>query len=290
VKYEFGEFVFVLPWAGKNLTISNDINKAPLNDTPKNITKNPLLQKMIFVEGGAFRMGCTRSTSEYPCNDNETAHFVTVSSFNMSETEITNIQYSAFLNSSMSKIDKFDEWKTDINNDYCKIRCIQGKFSPLQGFEEYPVVNVTWYGADAYCQWAGGRLPTEAEWEYAARGGTKAMNDYLFAGSDDLNNVAWHIGNSGHVLHPVKDKKKPNDLGLYDMAGNVWEWCSDWYDGAYYNNSPRLDPQGPSTGSRRVLRDCSFSSGSQGCRVSNRGIYSPGGWNNNLGFRLVLSQ
>jgi formylglycine-generating enzyme required for sulfatase activity len=112
------------------------------------------------------------------------------------------------------------------------------------------MVNVTWNDARSYCIWAGGRLPTEAEWEYAARAGTQTR--YYF-GNDAalLGDYAWYRGNSGFVAHTV-GQKKPNAWGLYDMLGNEWEWCQDWY--GTYPSQAVTDPQGPSSGSSRILR------------------------------------
>jgi formylglycine-generating enzyme required for sulfatase activity len=133
------------------------------------------------------------------------------------------------------------------------------------------------------------RLPTEAEWEYAAGGGEN--NRTIFAGINDessLGNYAWYSANSNNTTHAV-GTKQPNQLGLYDMSGNVWEWCSDWYGADYYANSPQTNPKGPSSGSYRVLRVGSWCNGASSCRVSLRDYDYPGGRYGNRGFRLVCS-
>ena len=127
------------------------------------------------------------------------------------------------------------------------------------------------------------RLPTEAQWEYAARGGNKSKG-YKYSGSNSVKDVAWYEGNSLDKTHQV-GTKLPNELGLYDMSGNVWEWCSDWRGD--YSSSSQTNPTGPASGSRRVIRGGSWLSLAQYCRVSGRTDYLPGDSGNGLGFRLV---
>ena len=134
------------------------------------------------------------------------------------------------------------------------------------------------------------RLPTEAEWEYAARGGVKTQNSasQKYSGSNNINEIAWYDNNSNSKTHSV-GSKKPNELGIYDMSGNVWEWCNDWYDSSYYKNSPKNNPQGASSGSSRVNRGGSWNINAEYCRVANRYYNSPGSSSHYLGFRLLLS-
>ena len=127
-------------------------------------------------------------------------------------------------------------------------------------------------------------LPTEAEWEYAARGGSKT-NAYTYAGSNYLSDVGWYSDNSNGSTHPV-GLKRANELGLYDMGGNVWEWCADWY--GTYNSSSQTNPRGPSSGSRRVLRGGSWIDDAAYCRVAIRPSSTPSYCFNNFGFRLAL--
>jgi len=127
-------------------------------------------------------------------------------------------------------------------------------------------------------------LPTEAQWEYAARGGKKSKG-YKFSGSDYIGEVAWYDGNSGSKTHEVGMKDK-NELGIYDMSGNVYEWCQDWYGS--YSSSSQTNPKGPSSGSARVLRGGSWYRNAQNCRVADRNYISPGARDYGIGFRLSL--
>ncbi|PZC53122.1 hypothetical protein LH53_00730 [Mesotoga sp. TolDC] len=176
-----------------------------------------------------------------------------------------------------------------------------------------PVINVSWNDAIAYCNWLsdkeklpkpydsngnlldkdgrvttditkvlGYRLPTEAEWEYAARGGNKSKG-YKYAGSDNVGDVAWYSSNSGSKTQEV-GKKAPNELGIYDMSGNVWEWCSDWYGG--YSSSAQTNPYNNS-GSYRVFRGGSWDRNATSVRVAYRSYLSPAGTRNGLGFRIA---
>jgi formylglycine-generating enzyme required for sulfatase activity len=160
---------------------------------------------------------------------------------------------------------------------------------------------VSWNDASAFCaklterERAAGRLPagyeyrlpTEAEWEYAARGGA-ASKGYTYAGSNNVDEVAWYDKNSGNATHPV-GKLKANEVGLYDMSGNVWEWCLDWYDGEYYGRSPNTDPANTSAASYRVFRGGSWGSGARNVRSARRYGDRPGRTISLLGFRACLA-
>ncbi len=187
--------------------------------------------------------------------------------FYMAETEITNAQYAKFLNAKGNQEEGGATW-LDIKIYYCEIEQVNGKFQPKQGKGNYPVICVNWYGARAYAQWIGGRLPTEKEWEYCAKGG----QNYTYAGSNNIKEVAWYDKNSGGSTHKVKGKKA-NGYGLYDMSGNVWEWCQDkWY----------------SSSSIRVLRGGSWFINANYCRVASRYNNYPYNSSNSNGFRVVF--
>jgi formylglycine-generating enzyme required for sulfatase activity len=146
--------------------------------------------------------------------------------------------------------------------------------------ENMPIVNVTWDDAQAYCGWMGGRLPTEAEWEYAARGGSTE------ARYRPIDEVAWYENNSGKQTHDVA-QKRANGFGLYDVLGNVWEWVNDWYDKHNYRSGPLQDPQGPTSGMMRVLRGGSWGDSPWVVRVSGRDRSAPTGRDGGRGFRCA---
>jgi formylglycine-generating enzyme required for sulfatase activity len=227
--------------------------------------------EMVFVKGGAFKMGCTGEQKE--CEDNEKpAHNVTVGDFYIGKYEVTQKQWFKI----MGDIPASPDFKGD----------------------NYPVTNFGWDDIQEFLSRLNKmtgksyRLPTEAEWEFAARGGTKSKG-YVFAGSDNPDDVAWHKGNSGEAelcldgMSPV-GTKAPNELGLYDMSGNAWEWVSDWYGD--YSSFDAVDPKGPPSGSYRVSRGGGYYYAADGCRVSTRFLNSgPDYGMGALGLRLALS-
>lgn len=225
---------------------------------------------MITVEGGTFTMGDTEMEGE---SDEQPAHEVTLKTFQMSKTLVTVAQYRAYCTATGKNMPDPPSWGW---------------------IDSHPVVNVTWHDAVAYTDWLADktgknyRLPTEAEWEYAARGGNKS-NGNKYAGGRSLDMVGWYGDNSNSRTQPVA-QKRPNELGLYDMSGNVWEWCRDWYSANYYANSPKDNPRGPASGSYRVLRGGSWGNDASYCRVAYRDYYDPGGRYDDYGFRVVLSQ
>ena len=220
--------------------------------------------KMVYVEGGTFTMGATAEQGLEALEGEKPAHKVTLSDYYIGETQVTQALWKAVMGDKPSR---------------------------FKGGDNLPVEQVSWEDIvekfiPALNRKTGRtfRLPTEAEWEYAARGGNRSKG-YKYSGSDNIDEVAWYAGNSGDKTHPVRGKKA-NELGLYDMSGNVWEWCHDWY--GEYSSGAQTDPKGPDKGSCRVLRGGSWFNAARYCRVSSRPDYAPDHRNFCCGFRLVL--
>lgn len=251
----------------------------------------PMNFEMVDVEGGSFQMGGNDGQPR-----EQPIHTVTVTSFEISKYEITNLQYAHFMNSVGVSLDgslggtRFIE----LGEPYCQIDYVDGLFVAENGKESYPAIEVTWYGAKAFCEWFGGRLPTEAEWEYAARGGNQSQG-YIYSGSNTVDDVGWHWDNSYSSTNAITQgrgsqiigSKEPNELGIYDMSGNVWEWCNDWYEENYYSISTSINPQGPSLGTVRVIRGGSWGGGYGGCTCSYRYWNDPSFAHYVHGFRVV---
>ncbi len=227
---------------------------------------------MVYVPGGTFTMGATSEqmgagSDEYP------VHQVTIDGFYIGATEITQAQWQAVMGTTVYQ-------QRDKANSSWSMAGVGGN---------YPMYYVSWHEAMAFCQELSrltGKtytLPTEAQWEYAAREG--ASNGTQYSGSYSIDAVAWYSANSGNSTHPV-GSKRANKLGIYDMSGNVWEWCSDWYGS--YSSSALFNPTGPGSGQYRVSRGGSWFNYASGCRVSIRRINTPSDRYSGLGFRVLL--
>jgi formylglycine-generating enzyme required for sulfatase activity len=216
--------------------------------------------EMIVVQGGTFSMGHNNFDEDKP------AHTVTVNNFFIGKYEITQKQ-----------------WRSVMGKDPMHLAFV--------GCDDCPVERVSWLDIQEFLQKLNAltgknyRLPTEAEWEYAAKGGNKSKN-YKYSGSDNIEEVAWCGNTSDSKTHPI-GTKKANELGIHDMTGNVWEWCNDWYDKNYYTYSPPKNPQGPASGSTRVIRGGSWVNYPTISRVTFRDINIPTYWNNAVGFRVA---
>ena len=231
-------------------------------------TVNGVSFKMVPVTGGTFWMGAQkRNSSGYnydadAYNDEAPLHSVTLSDYFMGETEVTQALWVAVMGNNPSN---------------------------RQG-DNLPVEQVSWDDCQEFITKLNTltgqtfRLPTEAEWEYAARGGSKSQG-YKYSGSNIIEDVAWYTGNSSSKTHDV-GTKQPNELGLYDMSGNVWEWCQDWFDD--YSSNAQTNPTGASSGSYRVDRGGGWNYAARGCRVSFRDSCTPTYTNYSFGFRLAL--
>lgn len=238
---------------------------------------------MIKISGGTFEMG-SRELDGY--QNEKLVHEVTLPDYYLARTAVTFEEYDLYCEATGAEKPDDEGW----------------------GRGKHPVINVSWLDAVRYCNWLseqtglrkvytikgetvtadwyadGYRLPTEAEWEYAARGGNQSQG-YKYAGSNNLDEVGWYDNNSGGQTHPVGEKK-PNELGLYDMSGNVYEWCWDWYGN--YSAEAQNDPAGAEKGDLRVYRGGSWYNSAGFCRVSHRGnFFTPDYRGDHIGFRLV---
>ncbi len=242
----------------------------------------------VAIPGGTFEMGCTQPNQEN-CNtyDEQPTRSTTVNAFQMSKYEVTNYQYAGFLNdigcSPNGSIG--GNQLIFIGAENCQITYVGGVFRAVDGKHNAPVTQVTWAGAVEFCSQNGGRLPTEAEWEYAAKGGNNNEN-FEFSGSNTIVNVAWYAANSYAVTEDA-GTKDANQLDLYDLSGNAMEWCSDWYDWEYYSTGEGDNPQGPASGEFRVVRGGSVYNGADDCRSSDRFWNDPKTSLPGLGFRIV---
>ncbi|MBO7382048.1 MAG: formylglycine-generating enzyme family protein [Muribaculaceae bacterium] len=228
------------------------------------IEVNGVSFEMIAVHGGTFKMGGTSEQGSDAEIDELPPHKVTLSDYYIGKCEVTQALWKAVMGNNPSK------FKGD----------------------NLPVEKVGWDDCNTFIsklnQLTGRkfRLPTEAEWEYAARGGRKSKG-YKYAGGNDVGQVAWYDNNSSSATHPV-GQKSPNELGIYDMSGNVMEWCEDWYDD--YTSSSQTNPTGPQSGSYRVARGGSWNYDATSCRVSRRAYGIPLFSTQFYGFRLALSE
>jgi sulfatase modifying factor 1 len=224
---------------------------------------SPSSIKWVTVPEGSFQMGDTSSSANA---DESPIHTVTLDTFLISATEITFGQFDTFCDSTKRKKPSDYGW----------------------GRGERPVIWITWKDASDYCTWIAKqlgvdtvRLPTEAEWEYAAGGGSQHT---IYSGTNDVNALSNYAWFNGSDPQPVAEKQ-PNSLGIYDMSGNVWEWCSDYY--GLYGKNPVSNPRGPISGVIRVIRGGSWGYGPQYCRITGRMYETPTSSEFNIGFRVV---
>jgi formylglycine-generating enzyme required for sulfatase activity len=276
---------------------------------------------LLQLGGGKFRMGAVGAVA-YPADGEGPIHVVELSPHRMSATAVTNEEFAAFVEATghRTEAERYG-WSFVFGgllpDDFPDTRAVaqapwwrqvegahwrhpEGPHSDLDGRGDHPVVHVSWADAVAYCAWRGGRLPTEAEWEHAARGGlqgkTFPWGDELEPGGHHAMNVfqgAFPGANSiadGYAGTAPVDAFEPNGFGAFNMTGNVWEWCADWFSPTYYRHSPRRDPQGPPSGTHRVMRGGSYLCHASYCRryrVAARSANTPDSSTGNLGFRLA---
>lgn len=257
VTYNYDE----TPPAGDGSSDNGNGGTPAFDGKDKVFTVNGVSFTMIAVKGGTFTMGATPEQTGADSDELPT-HSVTLSDYYIGETEVTQELWRAVMGSNPSE---------------------------FPGNSRRPVETVSWNDCQTFIsklnQLTDGRfrLPTEAQWEYAARGGNKSKG-YTYSGSNTIDDVAWYTSNSSSTTHPVKTKA-PNELGIYDMSGNVWEWCSDW-EGSY-SSAAQTDPTGPATGSFRVIRGGCWNKYFSICRVAYRSSNSPTAHYEYNGLRLA---
>jgi formylglycine-generating enzyme required for sulfatase activity len=276
---------------------------------------------MVLLEGGPFLMG-TDDADGYPADGEGPVHEVTLSRFRIDTVAVTNARFAEFIAQTgyLTAAETF-EWSFVFGgllpDDFEETRGVaaapwwrqvygaswshpEGPRSDLDGRDDHPVVHVSWDDAQAYCAWAGTRLPTEAEWEYAARGG---LEQARFPWGAELEPGGEHRMNVWQGRFPAENTKAdgwygtapvdaypPNGYGLFNLTGNVWEWCSDWFAAEYYASSPTADPSGARAGTHRVMRGGSYLCHDSYCtryRVAARSGNTPDASTGNLGFRCV---
>ena len=271
-------FLLLATMLSVNLTSCSDKSDEP--DTPsseenntevntydkKKYTVASISFNMVKVKGGTFVMG-TRDTGD---DDERPSHPVTLSDYYIGETEVTQGLWESVMKYSGKCADgtTMSAYGSGVwLNTSPSLNRGLGVNHPAYHVSHNDIMDV-FLPRLIRITGQNFRLPTEAEWEYAARGGNN-RNGYTYSGSNNLSDVAWYSDNANYVTHKVATKAS-NELGVYDMSGNVWEWCADWYDSDYYSSSPTTNPTGPYTGSKRVLRGGGIYNNERDCRVSIR--------------------
>lgn len=283
----------------KVIAVDDDGAEGTSNEITVTLNDGTTPAGFVFVQGGTFTMGDHFAEGD---SDEVPTHSVTLSDFYMGATEVTQAEWTATMGSNPASGygvgDTYPvyyvSWYSIMK--YCNLRSMNEGLTPCYTISsstdpaDWGTVptstNTTWNAA--ICNWSanGYRLPSEAEWEYASRGGIHNADNLRYSGCNletDLTNYAWYSANSGSSTHPV-GTKLPNQLGLYDMSGNLWEWCWDWY-GSYTSDSV-TNPTGPTTGSYRVKRGGGWGDAAGGCRVAGRGGNYPYYSYHYIGFRL----
>ena len=261
---------------GQTATLTGSLEKVAFDGNNKTFTVKGVTFTMVAVEGGTFMMGATSEQGSDAHYGEKPVHQVTLSSYYIGQTEVTQALWKAVMGTTIS------EQRDKVGTSW----------SLYGEGDNFPMYYISWDDCQTFVsklnQLTGKRfrLPTEAEWEYACRGGKKSRG-YKYSGSNTIRDVAWYIGNSSDGAYSVATKS-PNELGIYDMSGNVHEWCQDWKDS--YSNAAQTNPTGASSGSNRVIRGGCWSFSAEYCRSSSRFSGTPDGRFRYLGLRLALSE
>lgn len=273
--------------------VREKLEKLPRDDRFASILALDRDDYFAFVQGGTFQMGCTKTQASDCDADEKPVHAVTLDDFYIGRREVTVGEYLAFVDKNPEHLPIWLQKWGEFNIETGKKTYYKEK-GYSRTATQLPVIGISWENAVAYCRWKSKktgethRLPTEAEWEYAARGGQKSK-DYLYAGSGHIEGVAWFEENANDQVH-VGGQKRSNALGIYDMSGNVYEWCSDWYSADYYKISPEKSPTGPNSGEKKVIRGGDWKSRMAHQRVSHRNYLPPASLTYKVGFRLCKSK
>ncbi len=280
-------FLFIKDSVSDNTELSSSDESQNTTESRQSSNHPYKINNAVFVKGGSFIMG-----NYYGVDNQKPEHEVYLNDFYISKYEVTVAEFEKFVDATgyRTTSERYGYAYMWSGNKCVQVNGLNWRYDVNANLRDayeknHPVIYVSWEDANAFARWVGGRLPTEAEWEYAAKGGINKDN-YTFSGSDYINEVGYYFFNSNKTTHPV-GTLNPNSLGLYDMTGNVGEWCYDYYDPEYYSISPRNNPKGPSTGDKHVTRGGAWGNSEKNCGVTVRSInYSELG-DNAVGFRVV---
>lgn len=252
----------------------------PLSGINRTVISEKDKMTLLYVPAGEFTMGTDDGQ-----NDETPVHTVYLDAFWIDQTEVTNLKFSFFLNQEEYQSESHEKWFDNDGNNV-RIHSEDSVWEADNGYESFPVITVSWFGAESYCSWANRRLPTEAEWEKAARGVDKRKYPW---GNDQPNskllNYKQQVGSPTEV-GTYSNGTSP--YGAWDMAGNAVEWVNDWYNGAYYLDSPAANPLGPPDGYARVLRGGSWAAPIYAARTTHRIGGNPSLTLNDFGFRCAM--
>jgi formylglycine-generating enzyme required for sulfatase activity len=239
---------------------------------------------LVYIPGEEFWMG-SKETDQGADYDEMPAHIVFLDAYWMDKTVVTNAMYAVFLNANGNQTEGPTTW-LDSGDEDVLIFQREGVWEPSRGYESHPAVEITWFGAQAYCQWAGRRLPSEAEWEHAARG----SDGRIYPWGNEIDCDKAQYANCGSGLLPVGSKPGGiSPYGVLGLSGNTWEWVADWYADDYYSISPIENPKGSEEGVTRVLRGGSWEYDWKHLRAANRRHNGPAVSMHDYGFRCVMN-